>query len=538
MRCVERFCGASGESISKEKSTCFCSPNTPRSISAGITGVLGFPLTQDLGRYLGVPTLHEKTSARTYQGIVDRIEQKLTGWKAKSLSLAGRVTLAQSVLTSIPAYVMQTAVIPVTTCDAIDRQIRNFVWGSTDEARRVHLVSWDRICTPKEDGGLGLKMAKFLNRAYMTKLSFIFFQEPDRLWVKVLQSKYFKESAAEIIDCVVGMLPPKADSGEDLWVWGGEADGRFSIKSAYNLIYSHPGALNPQSWKTIWSWKGPNRTRLFLWLAIQEKLLTNSERLKRQMTPLGTCGFVDWLCRGLQSKDGLLFRITCWQIWRARNERIFSNASALAPSVAFRAANWSRTVVSTSQKNSNLLGVSRARQMVDVAWDPGPEDWVTCNSDGSADPATGKAAAGGLVRDANGKCLLAFTMNTGNCSVTRAELRGAVEGLRRSWNAGFRKVILQLDSRAAIAILTSGKDPGPLLSPETADFKDLQSRNWELVIKHVYREGNRAADFLASIGYDYPFGSHSVSSLNCNLGYFLRLDCSGISEQRSILIND
>ncbi|CAN1164269.1 Putative ribonuclease H protein At1g65750 [Linum perenne] len=382
---------------------------------------------------------------------------------------------------------------------------------------------------------------------------------------------------AEIIDCVVGMLPPKADSGEDLWVWGGEADGRFSIKSAYNLIYSHPGALNPQSWKTIWSWKGPNRTRLFLWLAIQEKLLTNSERLKRQMTPLGTCefchhpsestahvlrdcifaaevwdkigafdtsdnswqgGFVDWLCRGLQSKDGLLFRITCWQIWRARNERIFSNASALAPSVAFRAANWSRTVVSTSQKNSNLLGVSRARQMVDVAWDPGPEDWVTCNSDGSADPATGKAAAGGLVRDANGKCLLAFTMNTGNCSVTRAELRGAVEGLRRSWNAGFRKVILQLDSRAAIAILTSGKDPGPLLSPETADFKDLQSRNWELVIKHVYREGNRAADFLASIGYDYPFGSHSVSSLNCNLGYFLRLDCSGISEQRSILIND
>ncbi|CAN1164273.1 Putative ribonuclease H protein At1g65750 [Linum perenne] len=176
--------------------------------------------------------------------------------------------------------------------------------------------------------------------------------------------------------------------------------------------------------------------------------------------------------------------------------------------------------------------------MVDVAWDPGPEDWVTCNSDGSADPATGKAAAGGLVRDANGKCLLAFTMNTGNCSVTRAELRGAVEGLRRSWNAGFRKVILQLDSRAAIAILTSGKDPGPLLSPETADFKDLQSRNWELVIKHVYREGNRAADFLASIGYDYPFGSHSVSSLNCNLGYFLRLDCSGISEQRSILIND
>ncbi|CAN1141033.1 hypothetical protein LINPERHAP2_LOCUS12227 [Linum perenne] len=30
----------------------------------------------------------------------------------------------------------------------------------------------------------------------MTKLAFIFFQDPDRLWVKVLQSKYFKETPA------------------------------------------------------------------------------------------------------------------------------------------------------------------------------------------------------------------------------------------------------------------------------------------------------------------------------------------------------
>ncbi|CAN1796639.1 Putative ribonuclease H protein At1g65750 [Linum perenne] len=105
--------------------------------------MLGFPLTLNLGRYLGVPILHERTSSQTYQGIIDRISKKLTGWKVKSLSLAGRVTLAQSVLVAIPAYAMQTAVILATTCEAIDRLIRNFVWGSSNEVRTVHLVSWD-----------------------------------------------------------------------------------------------------------------------------------------------------------------------------------------------------------------------------------------------------------------------------------------------------------------------------------------------------------------------------------------------------------
>ncbi|CAN1788737.1 Putative ribonuclease H protein At1g65750, partial [Linum perenne] len=121
------------------------------------------------------------------------IELKLSGWKAKSLFLAGRVTIVQSVLATISAFAMKTTVLPIPTCKAIDRKIISFVWGSSDEARKVHLVFWDRVCLPKEDGGLGLKLARDLNKAYMMKLAFIFFKDSERLWVRVLQSKYFKE---------------------------------------------------------------------------------------------------------------------------------------------------------------------------------------------------------------------------------------------------------------------------------------------------------------------------------------------------------
>ncbi|CAN1823064.1 Putative ribonuclease H protein At1g65750 [Linum perenne] len=88
---------------------------------------------------------------------------------------------------------MQTSVLPCHICEAIDRRIRNFVWGSTTECRKIHLVSWDEVCKPKEDGGLGLKKAKELNMAFMMKLAFQFFKNPNDLWVQVLQHKYFRE---------------------------------------------------------------------------------------------------------------------------------------------------------------------------------------------------------------------------------------------------------------------------------------------------------------------------------------------------------
>ncbi|CAN1121487.1 Putative ribonuclease H protein At1g65750 [Linum perenne] len=208
--CLDRFCSASGQAVSREKSVIFCSKNTNRHTSLLVSLLLGMPLSQDLGRYLGVPILHERITSHTYQDILDRIDKRLAGWKVKSLSLAGRVTLAQSVLAAVPAYAMQTSVLPVNTCEEIDRRIRNFVWGTTAEERKISLVSWETICLPKEKGGLGLKLARQLNRAYLTKLAFLFFKEKDKLWVRILQDKYFSDSNG-------GLIARNLKSSSPLW---------------------------------------------------------------------------------------------------------------------------------------------------------------------------------------------------------------------------------------------------------------------------------------------------------------------------------
>lgn len=71
-----------------------------------ISSLLGFSVTEDLGKYLGIPLQHFRVSNSRYNELVDKVEKRLPGWTASHLSRAGHITLAQSVLQAIPIYVM------------------------------------------------------------------------------------------------------------------------------------------------------------------------------------------------------------------------------------------------------------------------------------------------------------------------------------------------------------------------------------------------------------------------------------------------
>ena len=81
---------------------------------------------------------------------------ELAGWKANLLSLAGRAVLIQVSTSTIPNYIMQYMALPKKLLDNIDRVNRNFLWGSTNEAKKVHWVGWHKVTKSKEEGGLGI----------------------------------------------------------------------------------------------------------------------------------------------------------------------------------------------------------------------------------------------------------------------------------------------------------------------------------------------------------------------------------------------
>lgn len=187
---LNMFCRSSGQKVSEEKTRIFFSQNVDRQLKQAICNISEFQVTNDLGKYLGVPILHSRVNRRSFQFILDKVDQRLSNWKTKNLSLAGKLTLTKSVLQSMPTYVMQTAYIPRFICDEIDKKCRSFLWGDSNEGKRVHLVNWNRVCTPKDWGGLGLRSARDINQTALMKAGWNLIDGRDDLWVRTIRAKY------------------------------------------------------------------------------------------------------------------------------------------------------------------------------------------------------------------------------------------------------------------------------------------------------------------------------------------------------------
>lgn len=84
-----------------------------RTVAKSLSEALGFSIAHDLGKYLGVPLIHSKVNNRMYHFILEKMQAKLTNWKAKNLSFAGCYALTNVVLHAISLYTMQIAFVPV-----------------------------------------------------------------------------------------------------------------------------------------------------------------------------------------------------------------------------------------------------------------------------------------------------------------------------------------------------------------------------------------------------------------------------------------
>lgn len=112
-KCLDVFCNLSGQEVSFDKSLLFCSPNTRKKLARKISKICGSALSDNLGKYLGMPLIHSHITKQTYNPIIEKVQSKLSGWKSKTLNFAGRLTLVQAVTSTMPIYAMQTAKLPV-----------------------------------------------------------------------------------------------------------------------------------------------------------------------------------------------------------------------------------------------------------------------------------------------------------------------------------------------------------------------------------------------------------------------------------------
>nr|KYP71142.1 Putative ribonuclease H protein At1g65750 family [Cajanus cajan] len=140
--------------------------------------------------YLGIPIGANPRRSKTWQPVVLSFKKKLSSWRASTLSMAGRICLINSVLTSLPLYIMSFYRMPKMVTKQLTSIQRNFLWGGKLDEKRMAWVSWEKICRPKKEGGLGIKKLDAFNEALLAKWRWGLFQQPESMWGRILLSKY------------------------------------------------------------------------------------------------------------------------------------------------------------------------------------------------------------------------------------------------------------------------------------------------------------------------------------------------------------
>ncbi|KAL2457503.1 Uncharacterized protein Adt_46351 [Abeliophyllum distichum] len=137
---------------------------------------------------------------------------------------------------------------------------------------------------------------------------------------------------------------------------------------------------------------------------------------------------------------------------------------------------------------------------VAVTWRKSKEGWYKLNTDGALKEC-GQAARGGVIRNQLGKISWGFYDFYGTCSILEAELKAVATGLRLCWQKNINKVWVEVDSKAAM-LLCIQQDKGPWEVQYILESIHQSVNKMETQFSHIWREGNKVADWFANRGYN------------------------------------
>jgi hypothetical protein len=98
--------------------------------------VASLPMT-----YLGLPLGASYKSTSIWNGVIEKIERRLAGWKRMYLSKGAQLTLINSTLSNIPIYYLSLFPIPVKVANRLDKIQKDFLWGGIGDESKFHLVN-------------------------------------------------------------------------------------------------------------------------------------------------------------------------------------------------------------------------------------------------------------------------------------------------------------------------------------------------------------------------------------------------------------
>lgn len=140
---------------------------------------------------------------------------------------------------------------------------------------------------------------------------------------------------------------------------------------------------------------------------------------------------------------------------------------------------------------------------IEVTWEKPEIGWTKLNYDGSFKRNTGRSSIGGIIRNHNADFVLGYAECIGKSNSTIAEFAALYRGLEIVLENGWSDVWLEGDSKLLVDIITNRRAVRcPKVEKHVANINLIMPEIKNCVLTHIYREGNRAADKFAQLGYN------------------------------------
>jgi len=185
---VTTYSSASGMKISTTKSILIHSERDLGSEITEIFSIATAPLDNGF-KYLGFNLKPNAYRIGDWVWMWKKIENRISHWINRYLSLGGRLTLAKAVLESIPVYWLTLYKVPVSILTGIRKRIFSFIWKGGHKNKKMHLASWEILSKPKKKGGWGLKNLSIFSQALRMK-SLWRSLNANTFWSQVIRDKY------------------------------------------------------------------------------------------------------------------------------------------------------------------------------------------------------------------------------------------------------------------------------------------------------------------------------------------------------------
>ncbi|XP_055814563.1 uncharacterized protein LOC129884258 [Solanum dulcamara] len=249
MRILRKYEQTSGQKINMNKSAVYMHNKVAGDISIIVEIVTGMNRREFPFMYLGCPIYHCRRKKEFFNTLTLKIMNRLQGWKGKMLSFGGRAILIKHVLQSMPIHMLSAVNPPIGIIRQIHKMFAQFFWSNTIGGRSRHWVSWNKMCVPTTEGGLGVRSLHDVALALFCKLWWNFRTKPS-LWRDFMTNKYCKKEHATVVQWKQGsqtwkrMLEARDLIEHQIWWQVRKGDSLFWLDNWTGLgalYYINPG---------------------------------------------------------------------------------------------------------------------------------------------------------------------------------------------------------------------------------------------------------------------------------------------------------